>query len=927
MLRIHLKQYEGLSYINLDAIILLVLLTIHRLFNCFLLFLLFLWGLRFMDEKTIFKPYLCGGTFFDLILQARSKRRHSTSNKITNKKNRECDCLLSLINIYHDIENDSFSDSTLLSNTSLYKRSSLPSKNWMFFSDKKAINKFNNQFNNNYFIVYKKMYDFCIEYGLDKEMNWLVSACLELISLDDTIADKDVFRLGEHYATYTKRQLLSLNEILFEPFMLSVWHYIVTKRPETSNEKGLQTYKHWHNNDTNDATSRKPPEFNSDIGSNYKPINVTSVSLNDYNASGINLGSLNKLSIEVSNDVNQELEHIVPDYQFNGFNLELYRKSVIEKYGRVRTLLFKNSLIPFYDIYICNGLLFNNTNTKNRSQKSGTELITNASIDKLSPKNVSIIVGPGGIGKSMMLRHLMLTSIDQLYYYSNSLNNDKNYSPKIPIFINLREYCSDYKSFYYFIERSLSLLCSIADIKYLKKMYDIGGVCFLLDGLDELSEENRLLFEQSFYSFWRRYPYCQYIISSRPLSSYLNELDYHLYQIQPLSKDQALQVIDKLNFRPDQPTIKEQFRNLLDTSLYLTHKEFVENPLLLNIMLMTFEQYAEIPSKIHRFYNEAYNTLTIAHDANKGAFVRNLKTGLDTDMFSELMEQFCAYSYKDGIISPTDDDIKRYLNIINHKNILPYHIDSQSFIYDLTTNTCLMYYENGRYNFIHRSFQEYFCALFFSKKKDRSYKKIGEFFQHMHLSQSDKTFEMLFDMVKWKVEEFIILPYLDNLISECESQPNSYEYFLSKIYPYTKDWPENNYIYHTDNFLHNFIILQYKIIEENNIRYTMYYSYNVGYKEIIAKYTELLELYNSKESIDSIYKIANQSKSFEHNVFDFSQLSTIETIEISSNPKIKDYVFTEILQFPTEYKNLKELLSDLKTKYSNQTDYDLFDDI
>ena len=321
-----------------------------------------------MNEKNIFKPYLCGGTFFDLILQARSKRRHSTSNRTTNKKNRECDCLLSLINIYHDIENDSYSESTLLSNTSLYKRSSLSSKNWMFFSDSKAINEFNNQFNNNYFTVYKKMYDFCIEYGLDKDMNWLVCACLELISLDDTIPDNDTFKLGENYTTYTKKQLLSLNELLFEPFLLSVWHYIITKRPETFSEKGISTYNHWHNTEHTDSNSRKSPEFNTDIGLNYKKITVTSVSLDNLDATGINLGLFNYTSIKISNSVNQELGKAVPGFHYKGFNLELYRDSVIKKYGCIRTLLFKNQLIPFYDIYVCNNLVYENIKKINKTR-------------------------------------------------------------------------------------------------------------------------------------------------------------------------------------------------------------------------------------------------------------------------------------------------------------------------------------------------------------------------------------------------------------------------------------------------------------------------------------------------------------------------------------------------------------------------------
>lgn len=56
-------------------------------------------------------------------------------------------------------------------------------------------------------------------------------------------------------------------------------------------------------------------------------------------------------------------------------------------------------------------------------------------------------------------------------------------------------------------------------------------------------------------------------------------------------------MIDNLDFRPDEPVIKEKFRAELQNTLFVTHREFTQNPLLLTIMLMTYEQFAEIPSK------------------------------------------------------------------------------------------------------------------------------------------------------------------------------------------------------------------------------------------------------------------------------------------------------------------------------------------
>ena len=83
-----------------------------------------------------------------------------------------------------------------------------------------------------------------------------------------------------------------------------------------------------------------------------------------------------------------------------------------------------------------------------------------------------------------------------------------------------------------------------------------------------------------------------------------------------------MQLIDRLEFRPDEPAIKKKFLSVLERMLFRTHRSFTENPLLLTIMLLTFEQYAEVPVKMHVFYREAFEVLAKRHDASKGVFKR-----------------------------------------------------------------------------------------------------------------------------------------------------------------------------------------------------------------------------------------------------------------------------------------------------------------
>ena len=80
-----------------------------------------------------------------------------------------------------------------------------------------------------------------------------------------------------------------------------------------------------------------------------------------------------------------------------------------------------------------------------------------------------------------------------------------------------------------------------------------------------------------------------------------------------------------------------------------------------------------------------------------------------------------------------------------------------------------MYLESGKYYFTHRSFQEYFSAVFLSKQKDSVISKLGDFFEKRERRmRGDQTFFMLNDLIPDKIDEFIFIPYLEDLFSKCD---------------------------------------------------------------------------------------------------------------------------------------------------------------
>lgn len=454
--------------------------------------------------------------------------------------------------------------------------------------------------------------------------------------------------------------------------------------------------------------------------------------------------------------------------------IHAYLAAVHDKYNKLKTLLYYEEPKPFYDFYVCNTVV--------KSQLlQGNTYPTFTRIENATPAIFAehspyvILTAYGGMGKSMMMRHFLLSAVKDYAAYG-----------KIPVFIQLKDYhggdrADDLLNHIY--DSTINNL-SVLTVETFESLLKSGQCLLLLDGLDELSSVYQSDFETALSRFMDAYPSNQYVMSSRPFSDFVSFDRFTTLHLTAFSNEQALELVDKLVFRPDDPTVKEKFVTALKEKLFESHHSFVSNPLLLTIMLMTFDQIAEISPRMHIFYRDAYTVLAQRHDASKGAYKRQLHTRLSSDQFAEYFSEFCARSYTMEKYELTEDEAKEiFYSLAERKKHPEMDATAQDFLDDLCDNICLMFKESGKYHFTHRSFQEYFCAVFFSKQKDKSLERIGNFFERTrtHIF-ANQTFEMLYDMIPDKIDEYILMPFLDKLIDNCEKQDGFWTY-LATMYP------------------------------------------------------------------------------------------------------------------------------------------------
>lgn len=195
-------------------------------------------------------PFLCGGTFFTLLLDAR-KQRIGPRQKYLGESDGLSDpeALVALIKVFSPayIEPTASTFPTFKGNTSDFKNCKISSGTYLPFGDTGEVRSFDECVRTNYGEALSRMLVFTDAY-LDTEKGtkkdeYLVEALIELISKDSSIEPDALFYALESGTAVTKESLTASADICLQAFMVGVWHYILLNRAD--NKIGRSTIANW----------------------------------------------------------------------------------------------------------------------------------------------------------------------------------------------------------------------------------------------------------------------------------------------------------------------------------------------------------------------------------------------------------------------------------------------------------------------------------------------------------------------------------------------------------------------------------------------------------------------------------------------------------------------------------------------------------
>lgn len=467
-----------------------------------------------------------------------------------------------------------------------------------------------------------------------------------------------------------------------------------------------------------------------------------------------------------------------------------YLSRLHDRYNNVTSLIYRGIPHPFYDLYVPGKIRWDNGSADAPGIK-----------DLLRISHYIVFTGTGGLGKSMLMRHLLLDAA--VRYHETGL---------VPIFISAKDFDGRIPDILQCSHVAIRALWPDLSTDELQTIFIDGKALLLFDGLDEVRPGLMPVFTSALNSFLDRYPDNTVCLSSRPYSNFASFSRFAPVSLEPFSVHQAVRLVSKLNYPADNPGLNTEFREMLQNGLYETHLGLADNPLLLTIMLMTYAEYHEIPSHAHQLFEKAFYVLAKLHDDSKDNFTRELATGWTVDTFAERFSYFCAKTYQAGLTVFSRDEMSKFFSMVT-RHYGENGIDTSQFIKDLCVSLCLMTDENDRYSFIHRSFQEYFCARFLYMQDGKKLHNVIPMFDRTDEARlDDRTLLMLYEMESEEVQRRIFLPYLERLVRDSDGSEGIWV-FLKKLYK-TLDCADGDLKAchpHPDSLLYSTICMVYHI--------------------------------------------------------------------------------------------------------------------
>ena len=337
----------------------------------------------------------------------------------------------------------------------------------------------------------------------------------------------------------------------------------------------------------------------------------------------------------------------------------------------------------------------------------------------------SVILGPPGSGKSTLARYKAL----------QWAREHPQFLPlqELPLLIELRNYIENRRegncrTFLEYLQNGTGVKGGNLNQRELDSWLKANPSLAIFDGLDEvLDDGDRENIAIDIVNFSNDYPQARVLVTSRPLgyeqqSQKLRAAEFREFELQDLDLEQIKDFIRRwhdLAFENKADGREKRDRLQRSIDKYPAFRELAGNPLLLTMMAI-LNRNQELPDDRITLYQESSKVLLQLWDAKKHLPADSkVSDNLEYQDKQEILRQVAYRMQLDARKVGNNLAIERsalqkiMAEVMKNLGIDNSHSVALSLRQQLETRSFILCFLGGdNYGFVHRSFQEFFCAWY-----------------------------------------------------------------------------------------------------------------------------------------------------------------------------------------------------------------------
>ncbi|MEH1896042.1 MAG: NACHT domain-containing NTPase [Nostoc sp.] len=326
------------------------------------------------------------------------------------------------------------------------------------------------------------------------------------------------------------------------------------------------------------------------------------------------------------------------------------------------------------------------------------------------------VLGKPGVGKTTFLQYLAI-----------QCNQGEFAANQVPIFITLRNFTEESKvtnefSLLKYIRQEF-LTSEILDPSVIETLLSAGRVLVLLDGMDEILNQQSNTVLSEIRRFSDKYHKNQFVATCRTASQKLSLRGFTDVEIAPFTSEQIRSFAQKwfVTFTktniPDGEAESVRFIQKLDLDENWQFRQLVVTPLFLHLACWVFHGQEKFPTKRTDFYKQGLDLLLGKWDEARGIERDEVYRGFLLPQKLKLLSQIAAATFEQGQYFFEQRIVEQYIgDYIQNLDKVPMdaeelQIESEAALKAMEVQHGLLAERaRGIFSFSYLAFQEYFTA-------------------------------------------------------------------------------------------------------------------------------------------------------------------------------------------------------------------------